>query len=135
MTMSFLTMKIITTGTSIQTRTLAMSMARGRKTLPMTIAMMVSRECTSYWRFQFAAPRGFAGAWIVLKDYVQTNSEYCPLFFTRLMAHIGTVPAKKDWLRVAGFAPLQIAKPGLVALGKCAVRLDTSADLLPPDKA
>ena len=47
------------------------------------------------------------------------------------MAHSGTVPAEKDWLRVAGFAPKQIIPPALVALGKCAVRLETSADLRP----
>ena len=81
--------------------------------------------------FQFAATRGFAGAWVVMKDPVQVASEHCILSFTRMMAHIGTVLAEKDWLGFAGFAPIQIANPGLVALGKCAVRLETSADLRP----
>ena len=79
-----------------------------------------------------AATRGFAGARVVLKDPVQNGSELCPLCFTRLMAHLGTVFADKDWLGVAGFAPIQKAIPGLVALGKCAVHLETSAELRHP---
>ena len=42
------------------------------------------------------------------------------------MAHIATVVADKDWLGVAGFAPKQFANPDFVALGKCAVHLETS---------
>ena len=86
---------------------------------------------TSCWRFQLAVPRGFAGARVVLKDQVQNVSKACKLSFTRLMAHLGTVLAEKDWLRVAGFAPKQTARPGLVALGKCAVRLETSVNRPP----
>ena len=54
------------------------------------------------------------------------------------MAHLGTVLAEKDWLGGPmgaagfGFAPIQIGKPGLMALGKCTVHLETSADLCPP---
>ena len=86
----------------------------------------------SCWTGQFAATGAFAGARVVLKDQVQKGFEHCQLSFTRLMAHSGTVPAEKSWLGVAGFAPKQFVKPGLVALGKCAVRLETSADLRPP---
>ena len=76
-----------------------------------------------------AATRGFAGARVVLKNQVQKPSEQCFLsIITRLMAHHGTVLAEKDWLGVAGFAPIQFAKPALVALGKCAVRLETSGN-------
>ena len=87
---------------------------------------------TSCWRFQFAAPSGFAGARVVLKDKVQKASERCHLSFTRLVAHSGTLVADKDWLGVTGFAPKQFGKPAFAALGKCAVRLETSADLRPP---
>ena len=67
-----------------------------------------------------------------MKDQVQKGSELCCLSFTRLMAHSGTVRTDKDWLRVAGFAPKQFVKPGLVALGKCAVHLETSVELHRP---
>ena len=83
-------------------------------------------------RFQFAATRGFTGARVVLKNKVQKASQFCLLSFTRLMAHIGTVPTEKDWLSFARFAPKQTATPGLVALGKCAVSIDISADPLTP---
>ena len=82
-------------------------------------------------RFQFAATRGFAGARVVLKDQVQKGSQSCPLSFTRLMAHIGTVLTEKDWLSVARFAPIQTAFPVLVALGKCAVSIEISANCPP----
>ena len=71
-----------------------------------------------------------------MKDRVQFGSELCDckLSFTRLVAHLGTVLAEKGWLGVAGFgfAPIQSAQPGLVALGKCGVHLETSGDLCPP---
>ena len=75
---------------------------------------------------QLAATGAFAGARVVMKDRVHKGSELCPLFITSLMAHNGTVPAEEDWLRLAGFAPKQIAKPGFVAFGKFAVHLVTS---------
>ena len=84
--------------------------------------------------FQFAATGGFAGTRVILKDPVQNGSELCLLYFTSLMAHFGTAAAEKDWLRAAGFAPRQIGKPVLVALGKCAVHLETSADLPRPSR-
>ena len=49
------------------------------------------------WTVQFAATGGFAGARVELEDPVQNGSEHCVLPFTRLMAHFGTVPTKKDW--------------------------------------
>ena len=85
--------------------------------------------------FQFAATGGFAGTRVILKDIMQNGSEDCRLYFTSfLMAHFGTAAAEKDWLRAAGFAPIQFANPGLVALGKCAVHLITSADLPRPSR-
>ena len=48
------------------------------------------------------------------------------------MAHLDTMFADKDWLGFAGFAPIQKTIPGLVALGKFAVRFETSAELRQP---
>ena len=109
--------------------TMTMTMPTGMATaMPKVMLIRMSR-------FQFAATRGFTGARVVLKNKVQKASQFCLLSFTRLMAHIGTVPTEKDWLSFARFAPIQIAKPGLVALGKCAVSIDISAEHLTPRNA